>query len=106
DLEEEACDQRVDAHALALARGAGDQKVRHPGEIGHDRLARDVVTQAERELVAALAERGGLDDLADGHQTRGLVRNLDANGRFARDWSLDAQGRRSEREREIVLQSR
>src|SRR6266550_466221 len=79
DLEQQAGDERVDADALALARRAGDEQVRHAREVGDDRLARDVVAKAQRELVASLAKRGGFDDLANRDEARRLVRHLDAH---------------------------
>ncbi len=38
-------DHGVDPHRLARTRGAGHQHVRHLGQIGHDRIAHDVLAQ-------------------------------------------------------------
>ena len=103
-LEQQAGDEGVDANALALAGGAGDEEMRHPGQVGDDRLPRHVIAKAQREPVGAFAERRRLDDLANGHQARRLVGNLDADGGLARNRRLDAQRRGGEREREIVLE--
>src|SRR5229473_3097979 len=56
DLEQQARNQCVDAHALALARGARDEQVRHPRQVADDRLAGHVVAHRERKFVRALAE--------------------------------------------------
>ena len=44
--------ERIDADALAAARGAGDEQVRHLREIGDDRLAVDILAERERESCA------------------------------------------------------
>ena len=80
DLEQQARDQRVDAYALALARGAGDEQVRHSGQVADDRLAGHIVAERERKCVRALAERCSLEHLADGDQARRLVWDLDPHG--------------------------
>ena len=48
-LEEEARDEHVYEHALALTSGAGDQQVRHAREVADYRLARDVVADRQRQ---------------------------------------------------------
>src|SRR2546427_12895039 len=73
DLEQEARDERVDAYALALPGGAGDQQVWHACEVRHDGLPRHVIAEAERERMCSFPERGGLEDLSDGDQARRLV---------------------------------
>jgi hypothetical protein len=45
-LVQQAQDHRVDAHRLARAGGAGHQAVRHLGQVGHHRVADDVLAQA------------------------------------------------------------
>ena len=47
---EDAGDDRVDADAFARAGGAGDEPVRHRGEIGDDRLAVDVLAERDRDF--------------------------------------------------------
>ncbi len=98
DLEQQARDQSVDAHALALARRAGDEQVRHARQIADDRLAGDVVTERQRQFVRALAKRRRLHDLADRDQAGGFVRHLDTHRRLARDGRFDAQWRGRQRE--------
>jgi hypothetical protein len=44
-------DHGVDRHRLARAGGAGDEQVRHAGEVGDHRLAADRLAEAERELL-------------------------------------------------------
>jgi hypothetical protein len=48
---EQRQDHGVDRHRLARTGGAGDQQVRHAGEIGNDGLAADGLAEADRELV-------------------------------------------------------
>jgi hypothetical protein len=45
-LVQQAQDHGVDAHRFARARGAGHQHVRHLGQVGHHRVADDVLAQA------------------------------------------------------------
>src|SRR5712692_1967603 len=104
DLEEQARDQRIDAHALALAGGARDEQVRHAGQVSDDRLPGHVVAQGERKRVRALAEGRRLQHLSDRDQARRLVRHLDAHRGFARDGRLDPQRRGGERQGQVVAQ--
>ena len=104
DLEEQAGDEGVDAHALALAGRAGDQQVRHARQVADDGLSGDVVAERKRQFVRALAEGRGLEHLADRDQARGLVGHFDSHRRLAGDGRLDTQRRRRQCERQVVLQ--
>ena len=103
-LEQQAGDESVDAHALALAGGSGDQQVRHAREVGDDRLSRYVIAQAQGELVGALAERGRLENFANRHEAGRFIRHLDAHRRLTRDRGFDAQRRGGQRQRQVILQ--
>ena len=48
-LVEERQDHGVDRDRLARAGGAGDEQVRHAGEVGDHRLAADVLAEAQRQ---------------------------------------------------------
>src|SRR5207248_6317454 len=91
-------------HALALPGRAGDEQVRHAREVRDDRLARNVIAQAQREQVGTLAEGGRLDDLADRDEAGRFVRHLDADGRLAGDGRFDPQRRRGKGKRQVSLQ--
>ena len=93
---------RVDAAGLTGAGRAGDEDVRHPGEIRPDGVAGDVLAEPDgqrarggREIVVDVAER---DDL------RREVRHLDADRLLARDRREDADLGRRERVGEVVLE--
>ena len=102
--EQDRRQQRVDAARLAGARRAGDQEVRHPREVRPDGVARDVLAEPDRER----ARRAGqvVVDVAERHHPRREVRDLDADGLLARDRREDADLRRRERVREVVLEAR
>ena len=77
---EQRQDHGVDGDRLARAGGAGDEQMRHAGEVGDDRLAADGLAEAERELVLRALEVLARQQLA---QVDGLalgVRQLDADG--------------------------
>src|SRR5260370_31381757 len=56
DLEQQARDQGIDADALALTRGAGDEQVWHARQGADDRLPGHVVAKCKRKLLSALSE--------------------------------------------------
>ena len=101
---QQAGDDRVDADRLARAGRAGDQQVRHPGEIGPDGVAGDVLAEPDRER----ARRRGqvVVDVAERDDRRAEVRHLDADGLLAGDRREDAQLGRRQRVREVVAESR
>jgi len=53
---EQRQDHGVDANRLAGAGGAGNQHVRHAGEIGEHRLAADILAECQRQIEARLLE--------------------------------------------------
>ena len=101
-LEEETTENRVDAHRFPAAGRAGDEQVRHAGEIADHRVSADVGTERNTQLVAPVRERRRLDRLLEAHQLRRLVGHLDADRGFARDERLDTD-RRGQRERQVGL---
>ena len=56
---------RVDAHRLTGTGGAGDQDVRHLGQIRNGHLAGDVPAQGDCQRAFGLLELRGVDDLPD-----------------------------------------
>ena len=76
-----------------MAGGAGDERVRHLGEILDDGLVGDAVhAQHDRQLHGGLRPGLGLDDLAQEHVLAVLVRDLDADGTLAWHRREDAYG--------------
>ena len=85
ELVEEAQDHGVDGDRLARAGGAGDEEVRHAGEVGDDGLAADVLAEREGQGVGAVAEALGGEDFAQEDVLAHLVGELDADDRAAGD---------------------
>ena len=77
---EERQDHGVDGDRLARAGGAGDEEMRHAGEIGDHRLAADGLAEAERELVLRRFEVLARQELAQIDRLALEVRQLDADG--------------------------
>ena len=100
---EQRQDHGVDRHRLARAGGAGDQQVRHAGEIGDHRLAADGLAQAEGQLVLRDLKILRGKELAQVHGLAGLVRQLDADGIAARD-HRDTGGDRAHRAGDVLRQ--
>ena len=100
---EERDDDRVDADRLALAGGAGDERVRHLGEVLDDGLVRDAVhAEHDGQLHRGFGPRLGFDDLAEEDVLAALVRDLDADGALARHGGQDAHGLGFEVHRDVV----
>ncbi len=102
----EARNDGVDADRLSRACGAGDEQVRHLRQVVHDLFAFDVAAQHDREDAGRAAELCAVDQIADVHEPRRRIRDLDADRRFARNRRHDAQRLRPHRQREIVGQRR
>ncbi len=77
---EQRQDHGVDGDRLARAGGAGDQQMRHAGELGDHGLAADRLAEAERQLELGLLEVLGGQQLAQIDRLALLVRQLDADG--------------------------
>ena len=76
---EQRQDHGVDGDRFARARGAGDEQVRHAGQIDDHRLAADRLAERDGELVARFAELVRGDELAQEHRLALLVRQFDAD---------------------------
>ncbi|GJD68969.1 hypothetical protein MMMDOFMJ_1895 [Methylobacterium gnaphalii] len=76
---EQAQDHGVDGHRLARAGGAGDEQVRHASEVGDDRLAADILAEAERQLVLRVDEILRGQQLTQVHSLAHRVRQFDAD---------------------------
>ena len=98
---EQRQDHGVDRHRLARAGGAGDQQMRHLGEVDDDRLAVDGLAERQRQLGLGRLEIAACQDLA---QIDGLalgVGQLDADGVAAGN-DRDAGGDRAHRAGDVV----
>ena len=82
-LVEHARDDRVDAHALSTARGAGDEQVRHLREVGNDGAAVDVFAEGEGNLRLAVDPFVALEEFAEDDFDFFAVGDLDAHGVLA-----------------------
>ena len=103
-LEEEGHDQGVDADRLTGAGGTRDEQMRHLRDVGDDGLARDVLTDTERELRLRPLELGTAEHIPEINGRTVLVRHLDADRRLARNRCLDTDIRRSETHLDIVCE--
>ncbi len=99
--EEQAHQHDVEPHALARAGRAGDDHVRHRGEVGEVGRADDVAPEHAGHRRLHLLEAAVLDELAQAHRDALLVGDLEADAVLARDGRDDADLAR-EPEREII----
>ena len=76
---------RVDEAGLARARRAGDQQVRHLGEVGRDDLALDVLAEPDDQRVVVAAGGRVGQHVGQPHHLAVGVGHLDADGRLAGD---------------------
>ena len=100
---EQAQDHGVDGDRLAGAGGAGDQQMRHAGEIDDHRLAADGLAEAERQLGLRVGVFVGRQHLAEIDLLALVVRQLDADGVAARHHG-DARRQRAHRAGDVVGQ--
>ena len=101
---QQAQDHGVDGDRLARAGGAGDQQMRHAGEIDDHRLAADGLAEAERQLRLACRCIRRADSISRKIDLLALVvRQFDADGVAARD-DGDARRERAHRAGDVVGQ--
>ena len=98
---EQRQDHGVEADGLARTGGAGDQQVRHLGEIGHHWLAADGLAERQRQRRAGLLEIGAGQKLAQIDGFAVLVRQFDADHIAARN-GRDTRGDGAHRARHVV----
>ena len=82
-LVEHARDDRVDADALAAARGAGDEEVGHLGEVGDDRAAVDVLAEGKGDLGLAVDPFVAFEEFAEDDFDFFAVGDFDTDGVLA-----------------------
>ena len=75
----------VERHRLAGAGGAGHQQVRHACQVGHHRLAADVLAQGQGQGRGRLLEGARAQHLRQPHRLAHLVGHLQADGGAARN---------------------
>ena len=95
----------VQANALAAARRARNQQVRHLGEIEAYRFAAAAASERNRQMrgLPHLLELVAGHDVSNGDHARRGVRNLYAHERLAHRGRFDSQRGRLERQRQIGL---
>ena len=76
---EQRQDHAVDRNRLARAGGAGDQQVRHACEVGHHRVAADVLAEREGQVGFRALVCGARQQLAQQHGLALTVGQLDAD---------------------------
>ena len=91
-------------HRLARAGGAGDQQVRHLGQVGHDRIAGDVLAQRQRERRMHRVVGLGAEDLRQAHHLAVRVGNLEAHAGLAGDGLHHADRHHRQRARQVLHQ--
>ncbi len=102
-LVEDRGDQALQADRLARAGGAGDQQVRHGGEVGEVGLAVDGLADRQGEHRRRLPEALVGEHLAQPDRRALDVGDLDAERRAAGQ-AFDAHRLGAHREREVVLE--
>ena len=95
--------ERVDENALAGARRPGNQQVRHGRKFRHADPSVQVPSHGQRQLARRIHELRRFDNFPQCNRLALVVRDFDANGRFAWD-ALDQNGFGLQREAQILRQ--
>ena len=77
---EQRQDHRVDADRFARTRCAGDEQMRHAGEISEHRLAADILAKRHRQILVGLREGLGAQELAQINRLALGIGQFDADG--------------------------
>ena len=101
-LVEQGKNHRIDADRLARAGGAGDQQMRHLGQIDDHRLAADVLAERHRQRrVHVVIGRAG-NDFGQPHRLPPGIRQLQRHARFAGHRLDNADRNHRQRARQIL----
>src|SRR6185503_19465591 len=92
----------VDAHRLAGAGRAGDQQVRHAGEVGHYRVAGDVLAERQRERRALVGVDLRAQYLGQPHDLAPGIGDLQAHEALAGYGLDDPYAHDRQRAREVL----
>ena len=103
-LVQQAEQHRVHAHGLARAGSAGHQQVRHTGQIGHHRVAGNIVAQGQGQRGLGVIEGARREHLAKVDDLAVFVGNLDTHHAFAGDHLDHAHRDHGQGAREILGQ--
>ena len=102
--QEHARHERVDADGLTGTCLARNHQVRRLRQIHRERFARNVLAKRHHNLVGTRLERSTLEDVASVNRLRFAVRDFDTDSALARNRRQDADGRRLQGHREVILQ--
>ena len=103
-LVQQADDDGIDADRLAAAGGAGDEQVRHFGQIRQADASGDILAQRDRKPAFGVDELLAVDDLPDGDGGDILVGDFDADGSLVGDGRFDTHPAGSQIQGDIIRQ--
>ena len=101
---EQADEDGVEAHRLALTGGAGHQEVGHFGQIKDERLVRNRLADGHRQGCVRRLELVGGDQRPHRHHVGRGIRDLDAHGAAARNGRDDPDAEGGEAQGDVVLE--
>ena len=102
---EQRGDDGVDANRFAGASAAGDEQVRHLGQVGDNRMAVHVLAEREGKPRPGVAPFIGLEQIADDDLRLDEVGNLHADGTFSRHRRQDVNAFGFQRGGNVVIES-
>ena len=101
---EQAEDHGINGNGLAGTGRAGNQQVRHPGQIGHHRLTADILAQCERQRRVRAVVFLRVQDLAQADDVAVFIGYLEPDDRLAGNDIHDAHTDRRQRARDVLGQ--
>ena len=84
------------------AGGAGNQDVRHPGQIGHAHISGNVLTERDLDVGVGRGPGLALHNLAQGYDGRVVIRRFKAYEGLPRHRRLNAHAAGGQLEGEVV----
>src|SRR5580704_5028897 len=101
-IEQNRRNHRVERNRLTRSGRAGDQQMRHFGEVGGDRTPRDILAERDSELALRRREFLGFENLAQKNALAFAIRNLDSDHGLAWHRRLDSYRGSPQSHREVV----
>lgn len=104
-LVEKRCDYGVQTYRFTHAGGACHKEVRHLGEVSHENLVRDCLSERHGKFHGAVAVDVAVKNRAHRHNLRVFVRHFDADCSFCGNRRDDSHSEGCKAELEVVAEA-
>ena len=103
-LVKQRCDDGIQSNRFTLTCSTSHQQMRYLGQVNHEHIIRNGLTQSNGQIHGCLAEPLGVQDTLHRDNLRFLVGYLDTYGSLTRNWCNDTNTQGTQTQGDIILQ--